>query len=92
MIQVLTGGATQKDCRSCYSFSGNSAVWLAHLLWEQRVGGSNPSCPTILSGFQSRFAGVFDPKNTPSGYSSGYSAGIFRTSGSSGNALASVYT
>ena len=27
-------------------FSGVSAVWLAHLLWEQRVGGSNPSRPT----------------------------------------------
>ena len=26
--------------------SGVSAVWLAHLLWEQRVGGSNPSRPT----------------------------------------------
>jgi hypothetical protein len=27
--------------------SGHGAVWLAHLLWEQRVGGSNPSAPTI---------------------------------------------
>ena len=27
-------------------FSGVSAVWLAHLLWEQRGGGSNPSRPT----------------------------------------------
>ncbi len=32
--------------RSFRLISGNSAVWLAHLLWEQRVGGSNPSCPT----------------------------------------------
>ena len=26
--------------------SGCSAVWLAHLLWEQRVAGSNPVTPT----------------------------------------------
>ncbi len=27
--------------------SEHSAVWLAHLLWEQRVGGSNPSAPNF---------------------------------------------
>ena len=27
--------------------SGSSAVWLAHLLWEQGVEGSNPFAPTI---------------------------------------------
>ena len=26
--------------------SGCSAVWLAHLLWEQRVVSSNPTTPT----------------------------------------------
>ena len=31
-------------------FSGCSAVWLAHLFWEQRVGGSNPLAPTINGG------------------------------------------
>ena len=31
--------------------SGVSAVWLAHLLWEQRVGGSNPSRPTSFTPF-----------------------------------------
>jgi hypothetical protein len=29
---------------------GCSAAWLAHLLWEQGVGGSNPLIPTISHG------------------------------------------
>jgi hypothetical protein len=29
------------------SGSGCGAVWLARLLWEQEVGGSNPLTPTI---------------------------------------------
>jgi hypothetical protein len=29
--------------------SGRSAVWLAHLLWEQGVGGSNPLAPIFSS-------------------------------------------
>ena len=38
---------------------GRSAAWLAHLLWEQEVGGSNPPAPTPVpfpqvSGLQSR--------------------------------------
>lgn len=28
--------------------SGYSAVWLARLVWDQKVGGSNPSTPTIF--------------------------------------------
>ncbi len=28
--------------------SGRSAVWLAHLVWDQGVEGSNPFAPTIL--------------------------------------------
>ena len=32
------------------TLSERSAVWLAHLLWEQRVEGSNPSVPTIYMG------------------------------------------
>ncbi len=29
--------------------SGRSAVWLAHLVWDQGVEGSNPFAPTIAS-------------------------------------------
>ncbi len=25
--------------------AGRSAVWLAHLVWDQRVAGSNPAAP-----------------------------------------------
>ena len=34
----------------CYKTvsSGCSAAWLAHLPWEQGVGGSNPLTPTTL--------------------------------------------
>ncbi len=28
--------------------SGRSAAWLAHLPWEQGVGGSNPLAPTNI--------------------------------------------
>lgn len=30
--------------------SGRGAVWLAHLVWDQGVEGSNPFAPTILVG------------------------------------------
>ncbi len=36
-------------CIVLYNFclgSGSGAAWLAHLLWEQRVAGSNPVSPT----------------------------------------------
>lgn len=30
---------------STVNFTGRSAAWLARLLWEQEVGGSNPLAP-----------------------------------------------
>ena len=32
---------------SMYKLTECSAVWLAHLVWDQRVVGSNPTTPTI---------------------------------------------
>ena len=52
--------------------SGRSAAWLAHLLWEQRVGGSNPSAPTKKT---LRASGGF--------FASGGSGGIRKESGGS---------
>ena len=31
--------------------AGRGAAWLAHLLWEQRVAGSNPVGPTKIKPF-----------------------------------------
>jgi hypothetical protein len=31
-----------------FNESGRSAAWLAHLPWEQGVGGSNPLAPTSM--------------------------------------------
>ena len=36
--------------RRSHTFSGCSAVRLAHLLWEQGVAGSNPATPTNEKG------------------------------------------
>ena len=32
--------------------SGFSAVWLAHMVWDHGVGGSNPSTPTNMKAVQ----------------------------------------
>jgi hypothetical protein len=40
--------------KSLFLISGRSAVWLAHLVWDQGVGGSNPSAPIFLRDPQER--------------------------------------
>ena len=34
--------------------TGRGAAWLAHLLWEQRVAGSNPVAPTKIKPLRQR--------------------------------------
>ena len=34
--------------------SGGSAVWLAHMVWDHGVVGSNPTSPTILSFIEAK--------------------------------------
>ena len=41
-------------CATMTILSGRSAVRLAHLLWEQGVGGSNPLAPTIFKNCRRR--------------------------------------
>ena len=38
--------------------AGRSAVWLAHLLWEQGVGSSNLLAPTRVKVLMSGYAGI----------------------------------
>ena len=48
--------------------SGRGAVWLACLLWEQEVGGSNPLAPMFLESLENTvflgFFFVFSPSYT----------------------------
>ena len=44
----------KKRGSSVKSFSGCSAVRLAHLLWEQGVVGSNPATPTKEKDFDNQ--------------------------------------
>ena len=48
MIQVLTCMAIENEAGPHKKTTGGSAAWLAHLLWEQGVVGSNPTRPTSL--------------------------------------------
>ncbi len=43
MLRYVSGG--QQPQSFLRKISGRGAVWLAHLLWEQGVGGSNPLAP-----------------------------------------------
>jgi hypothetical protein len=36
----------RKELNYQHQHSGRGAAWLARLLWEQEVGGSNPPVPT----------------------------------------------
>ena len=45
---VPSSGAARSSFHPSAVVSGRSAVWLAHLLWEQGVEGSNPFAPTML--------------------------------------------
>ena len=54
---VLRAVANLLRCRPAgYIPAGRHGAWrslVAHLLWEQRVGGSNPSAPTTFTGAHS---------------------------------------
>ncbi len=46
-----------------HNTSGCSAVRLAHLLWEQGVGGSNPLTPTIFNSLNTKYLRDYLPSN-----------------------------
>ena len=46
---ILSGGLLGKVSGG-WNLTGCSVVWLARLIWDQEVAGSNPVTPTFLKG------------------------------------------
>ena len=44
---MVLGGRLPGRVGDCRILSGCGAVWLARLIWDQEVAGSNPVTPTI---------------------------------------------
>ncbi len=46
---MILGGRLSGKVSGGWNLAGCSVVWLARLIWDQEVAGSNPVTPTFLS-------------------------------------------